>query len=123
MGRGDNATQPTRTARNSGQTQSLVADCQPATLTNPIANSRLKLSLCVWQHQGKSSEVEVVYWALESAKQAALERLLIAQEGSEDFEDLRFQSTKAQELQHNLFTIISGLASDLSRSANGMSHE
>lgn len=90
---------------------------------NKQSSSQVDLSLCVWEYADRRSETDIVYWALEAAKQKSLKGLQSAIEGSDEFEEHDYHTSKIQEIQNTLFDSVCNLASRLSLQVNGMDHK
>ncbi|WP_020603257.1 hypothetical protein [Spirosoma spitsbergense] len=112
-------------AQNGPQTPPPPDNRQPIAESASCSESEIKLPLSVWECRGNLSEVELVYWALEGSKQSYLKDLVEEAKtpDSQEYETADYCLTKLQEIQNSLFGLVAGLASRLSLSANGMSHE
>jgi len=113
-----------QTAKITANSTASADDHQPESQTPPFTDHEVKLPLCVWESPGRLSEVELVYWALEAAKQNSLKRLLAEEnEDDEDYRAADYDLSKLQEIQNSLFGLVTGLASSLSKAQKEVSHE
>ncbi|WP_020603272.1 hypothetical protein [Spirosoma spitsbergense] len=125
VGKGDSAIPNPPAAQNGPQIPPPPDNRQPIVESSSYSESEIKLPLSVSEHKGNLSEAELVYWALEGSKQSYLKDLLEEAKTpeSQEYEAADYCLTKLQEIQNDLFGLVTGLASRLSLSANGMSHE